>query len=88
MRLECIDDREKFKISQKANEYFSANYNCNTVDGVRIKFPDGWGLIRASNTQPVIVCRFEAKTMERMEEIYNEILDKLTELGEIALKHC
>ena len=88
MRLECRDDEEKFTISRKADEYFTANYDCSTVDGVRIKFDDGWGLVRASNTQNVIVCRFEAKTMERMEEIQNEILDKLSEFGEIALEHC
>ena len=88
LRLECSDDEEKFKISQKADEYFTANYDCNTVDGVRIKFDDGWGLVRASNTQPVIVCRFEAKTLKRMEEIQKEILDKLTEFGEIVLEHC
>ncbi len=88
MRLECLDDEEKFKISRQADEYFTANYNCNTVDGVRIKFDDGWGLVRASNTQPVIVCRFEAKTVERMEEIQNEILNKLTEFGEIELEYC
>ncbi|MBC8310800.1 MAG: phosphomannomutase/phosphoglucomutase [Candidatus Marinimicrobia bacterium] len=88
MRLECSDDKEKFNISKKADEYFTANYDCSTVDGVRIKFDDGWGLVRASNTQPVIVCRFEAKTSKRMEEIQNEILDKLSEFGEIALEHC
>ena len=88
LRLECSDDEEKFKISQKADEYFTANYDCNTVDGVRIKFDDGWGLVRASNTQPVIVCRFEAKTLKRMEEIQKEILDKLAEFGEIVLEHC
>jgi phosphomannomutase/phosphoglucomutase len=87
MRLECSDDEEKFKISLKADEYFTANYDCSTVDGVRIKFDDGWGLVRASNTQPVIVCRFEAKTMERMKEIQNEILDKLSEFGDIELEH-
>ncbi|SVD47983.1 uncharacterized protein METZ01_LOCUS400837, partial [marine metagenome] len=52
MRLECRDDEEKFKISHMADSYFSTNYNCCTVDGVRIKFDDGWGLVRASNTQP------------------------------------
>jgi len=87
IRLECSDDEEKFKISRKADEYFTTNYNCSTVDGVRIKFDDGWGLVRASNTQPVIVCRFEAKTMGRMEEIQNQILNKLTEFGEITLEH-
>ena len=69
------------------DEYFTAHYNCNTVDGVRINFSDGWGLVRASNTQPVIVCRFEAKTNERMEEIQSEVINKLTEFGEIALEH-
>ena len=70
-----------------ADEYSTANYNCSTVDCYRIKFDDGWGLVRASNTQPVIVCRFEAKTVERMEEIQNEILNKLTEFGEIELEY-
>ena len=88
MRLECRDDEEKFKISQEAYEYFTANYNCSTVDGVRIKFDDGWGLVRASNTQPAIVCRFEAKSIDRMETIQNEILKKLSEFGEISIEHC
>jgi phosphomannomutase/phosphoglucomutase len=39
------------------------------VDGVRVTFPDGWGLIRASNTQPILVLRFEASTPERLREI-------------------
>ena len=87
IRLECRDDEEKFNISKKANEYFKSKYECITVDGVRIKFSDGWGLVRASNTQPVIVCRFEAKSLERMQIIQNEILDKLSEFGEIHLEH-
>ena len=88
MRLKCRHDEEKFKISRKADEYFTANYNCITVDGVRIKFDDGWGLVRASNTQPVIVCRFEAKSADRMQEIQNEVLNKLSEFGEISLEYC
>ena len=47
-----------------------------SLDNKTIGFIDGWGLVRASNTQPVIVCRFEAKTLDRMEEIQNK-LDKL-----------
>jgi phosphomannomutase/phosphoglucomutase len=39
------------------------------VDGVRVVFPDGWGLVRASNTQPILVLRFEAKTEARLKEI-------------------
>jgi len=88
MRLECRDDEEKFIISKKADEYFTTNYDCLTVDGVRIKFDDGWGLVRASHTQPVIVCRFEAKSEYRMLEIQNEILDKLSEFGEISIEPC
>ena len=83
MRLDCGTDKEKFEISKKATKYFSSNFECNTIDGVRIKFEDGWGLVRASNTQPVIVCRFEARTEERMIEIRQMILDKLNSFGRI-----
>jgi len=85
LRMDCKDDEEKFSIAQQATDYFTANYDCITVDGVRIKFGDGWGLVRASNTQPVLVCRFEAKTPERMEEIQKLVLGKLSEFGEVAI---
>jgi len=55
------------------------------VDGVRIQFGDGWGLVRASNTQPVLVLRFEAKTKERLEEIKNLVVSKLKEFGDITV---
>ena len=83
IRLEANSDEGKFKISKKAVEYFSSNFDCLTIDGVRINFDDGWGLVRASNTQPVIVCRFEAKTQERMEEIKDMVTTKLSEMGEL-----
>jgi phosphomannomutase/phosphoglucomutase len=83
LRLECPTDEEKFKITEKAVEYFKQNYDVIDVDGVRILFGDGWGLVRSSNTQPVIVARFEAKTPERLEEIKNMVLNKLSEFGEI-----
>ena len=85
MRLECPTDEEKFTISAKAESYFNENFDCITVDGVRIKFGDGWGLVRASNTQAVIVCRFEAQTLERMEEIKTLVLTKLKEFGNISI---
>jgi len=81
MRLEAENDEEKFRIANEAVEFFTANYDCSTVDGVRIRFGDGWGLVRSSNTQPVIVCRFEANTLERMEEIKDLVLGKLREIG-------
>ena len=85
IRMEAKNDEEKFQITEKAVQYFTENYDCITIDGVRIKFVDGWGLVRSSNTQPVIVCRFEAKTVERRDEIKTLILDKLNEFGELKL---
>ena len=48
MRIDCDNDEEKFKITKKAVEFFTSNYECITIDGVRIKFKDGWGLVRSS----------------------------------------
>ena len=86
MRMACESDVEKFRIAKEAAEYFIAKHDCSTVDGVRIKFGDGWGLVRASNTQPVIVCRFEANSQERMEEIKELVLSKLQTIGKIELE--
>ena len=85
MRLEAESDEEKFRIAKEAVAYFTENYDCSTVDGVRIKFGDGWGLVRSSNTQPVIVCRFEANTAERMEEIQSIVINKLQEIGKLIV---
>ena len=86
IRLNTESDEEKFKITNKAIDHFSSNYKCNLIDGVKILFEDGWGLIRASNTQPVIVCRFEANNEERMIEIKNMIMDKLFQFGELKFE--
>jgi phosphomannomutase/phosphoglucomutase len=43
MRMACESDEEKFRIAEEAADYFNINYDCSTVDGVRIKFGDGWG---------------------------------------------
>tara|TARA_B100001079_G_scaffold99843_1_gene85831 strand:- start:428 stop:1795 length:1368 start_codon:yes stop_codon:yes gene_type:complete len=81
IRLEADSDEEKFKIAKLAVEYFTKHNNCITVDGVRIIYDNGWGLVRASNTQPVIVCRFEGNTLDNMNEIKKIVLDKLQEFG-------
>ncbi len=83
IRLHAVSDEEKFKIAESAFDYFSTNYDCITIDGVRIKFADGWGLVRASNTQPVIVLRFEANSPENLETIKNTVMNKLKEFGEL-----
>jgi phosphomannomutase/phosphoglucomutase len=72
IRVECPDDK-KFGIVEEAQRFFSAKYKVITVDGVRVLFGDGWGLIRASNTQPVLVMRFEARTKEQLERIQSEM---------------
>ena len=85
IRAEASSDEEKFKIAQKAKEFFSDNYDVIDVDGVRILFGDGWALVRASNTQPVIVLRFEAQTSQRLNEIKGLVISKLKEFGEIKI---
>lgn len=59
IRVEC-EEEEKFDVVERAALHFALHYPVNTIDGVRITFPQGWGLLRASNTQPVLVMRFEA----------------------------
>ena len=68
----------KFNVVQNIKNYaISKNYNIITLDGVRIEFPDGWALVRASNTGPNITARFEAKTKERLEELKSEFVNEL-----------
>lgn len=68
IRVECPDDK-KFDVVQKATEYFRERYDVIDIDGARVLFDDGWGLVRASNTQPALVLRFEAMSEERLKEI-------------------
>lgn len=85
IRVECNSDEEKFQITEKAVKYFKENYDVIDVDGVRILFGDGWGLVRASNTQPVIVIRFEAQTQERLDEIQEIVVSKLKSFGDVKI---
>jgi phosphomannomutase/phosphoglucomutase len=73
-------DTKKFQIVSRAKEFFKSSYDVIDIDGVRITFPDGWGLVRASNTQPVLVLRFEAATPKRVQEIQNLVESKVREL--------
>jgi phosphomannomutase/phosphoglucomutase len=72
LRVDCPDDR-KFAIVKAAQEHFAALREVVAVDGARILYGDGWGLIRASNTQPILVMRFEALTQARLDEIRAEV---------------
>jgi len=80
IRVDCPDDR-KFSIVEKVKESFRREYPVVDVDGVRVLFPDGWGLVRASNTQPVLVLRFEARTPERLQEIRALVEKRVEELS-------
>jgi phosphomannomutase/phosphoglucomutase len=71
LRVDCADDR-KFALVQAASEHFRATHDVIDVDGARVLFGDGWGLIRASNTQPIVVLRFEALTAARRDAIHAE----------------
>ena len=79
IRVDCPDEK-KFEIAARATEFFRKHYPVIDVDGVRIQFPEGWGLIRASNTQPALVLRFEAKNSQKLEEYRSIIEEKLKEL--------
>lgn len=61
-------DETKFAVVERVKEHFRATHGVNDVDGVRVSFEKGWGLMRASNTQPVLVMRFEAETPEQLAE--------------------
>ena len=68
IRLDCADGI-KFQVAERARDRFrDLGYEIVDVDGVRVKFDDGWGLIRASNTQPVLVTRFEATNTDSLEK--------------------
>jgi phosphomannomutase/phosphoglucomutase len=80
LRVDC-PDALKFDIVAKAVSYFRSKYEVIDIDGVRMNFGDGWGLIRASNTQPVLVLRFEAQTPERLRVIRGEVESWLKQQG-------
>lgn len=80
LRVDCPDER-KFAVVNAAVRHFRERYDVVDVDGVRVLFGDGWGLIRASNTQPVLVTRYEARTPERLAAIQREMEDWLRGQG-------
>jgi phosphomannomutase/phosphoglucomutase len=80
IRVECPEE-VKFAIADRAVAHFSAKYPVNTIDGVRMTFPKGWGLIRSSNTQPVLVLRFEATDPKSLEAYRGEVMGWLAEQG-------
>jgi phosphomannomutase/phosphoglucomutase len=79
IRVDCPDSI-KFAVVDRAREYFRQRGEIVDVDGVRVRFPHGWGLLRASNTQPVLVLRFEAETVDALDEyrqLFEEIVSRI-----------
>lgn len=72
INVPCPDDI-KFKVVEKVKAYFRPRYQTIEIDGARVNFPHGWGLVRASNTQPVLVTRFEADSKEALDAIRLEM---------------
>ena len=75
MRVDCPESI-KFKIAQEAQAAFK-EFKVDTIDGVRVTFDHGWGLVRASNTQPVLVMRFEAESAALLEDYKKIVLDRI-----------
>jgi phosphomannomutase / phosphoglucomutase len=80
LRVDCPDER-KFDVVERAARHFAAKYPVSTLDGIRITFADGWGLVRASNTQPALVLRFEAGTPGALAAYRAEVEDWLSSHG-------
>jgi phosphomannomutase/phosphoglucomutase len=72
IRVDCPDE-VKFDVVARVAERFRSTHKVIDVDGVRVLFPQGWGLVRASNTQPVLVLRFEAATPELLDEYRRQV---------------
>ncbi len=80
LRVDCPDEL-KFKLADLARERFrNLGYDIVDIDGVRMKFDNGWGLIRASNTQPALVMRFEAGQPEELAEYRKTVEDEIDRL--------
>ncbi len=80
IRVDC-DDEAKWGIIDRIRSSLRTKYRTNEIDGVRVEFGDAWGLVRASNTQPVIVMRFEAQSQARLDEIRKIIEDEARAAG-------
>ncbi len=87
-RLDCPEEL-KFRVPEELKKQFAGRYRVIDIDGARVEFGDGWGLVRASNTQPAVVVRFEARSAERLEEIRAMMMEPLRRLGvgEAAVGH-
>lgn len=80
-RLACSDEGKFAIVDELRRTFRERGLDVNDIDGARVEFGDGWGLVRASNTQPVLVVRFEARTPERLQAIREVFMEPLRRLG-------
>ena len=80
LRVECADE-VKFDVVAKVLRHYQATHEVADIDGARVKFDGGWGLVRASNTQPVLVLRFEAQSEARLTGIRREVENVVAHAG-------
>jgi len=79
IRFDCPEEK-KFQTVEVLANHFKNQYEVIDIDGARVIFPNGWGLVRASNTQPVLVMRFEADSTENLEQIQKIIHAELEKI--------
>ena len=72
LRIDCPDEI-KFDVVQKIADHFAQDHKVITIDGARIVFSHGWGIVRPSNTQALLVLRFEADSQEHLDEMRKEV---------------
>jgi phosphomannomutase/phosphoglucomutase len=79
IRIEC-PDTIKFEVVKRLTDYYKKRFDIIDIDGVRVVLKEGWGLVRPSNTQRVLVLRFEAEGMEALEVIKGMVISALNEI--------
>jgi len=77
IHVKCADDRKFDVVASVCDEFKREGYDVTDIDGARITFEDGWGLVRASNTTPVLVTRYEATSEARMNQIKELVEGKI-----------
>ena len=79
IRIDCPDN-VKFQVVKRLTEYYKSKHKVIDIDGVRAVFNDGWGLVRPSNTGPILVLRFEAESEDALERIQKMVTKDLTDI--------
>ena len=85
IRIDCADD-VKFNVVKKLTDYYRSKFKIIDIDGVRILLNDGWGLVRSSNTQPILVLRFEGQSEEALDRIQGMVMEDLERMMKEQVK--